>query len=322
MCSERHGQTFGTCRPLLLRLTARAKDHRLHGAGTALLLLDLLERRWRAEPQAAVIDDREREQQHCAPYQEPVEESCPHCLDRAGSTQSHRIARRRHDAQSSLVRLWRIVTPLRWFPKLRNVPTTKTRLSAERCRLTEFRSTHRLLFAVVTLVVAVHEAHGVTLEYSSASPRPPSSIARDTGSAQVSLALDWQQVTRCTRAKRPVDRCEAVVRNASPAVALSLVPIPDERILSRTDSRKVVSVQLGGSRPPAASVRLGTGLWEVEWTGKDARARMVVRNAEDFSVKARAVIGACRFRNAQCQLVADAADRAIEIPDAHRIESP
>ena len=156
----------------------------------------------------------------------------------------------------------------------------------------------------------------VGLAAVAAAARPPSSIERHAEGALVSFSHERRQVTRCTFMKTP-GHCDRRTAAVPSRAILTLTPIEDERVLSHSDPRRAVRVELGG-QPPTTAVRLGTGRWKLAWQDHAVIARMRVRGGEDFPVMLRTTVGSCARQGDQCRLVTEAIDRVIEIPSQQK----
>jgi hypothetical protein len=153
------------------------------------------------------------------------------------------------------------------------------------------------------------------------TPRPPTSIEHDGERALVAFSHQRRLVTRCTRVSAPAIHCDPATRELPARAVLALTPVPDGRALTRSDTRKVVRLTLGGTEPSTASLRLGLGAWDLQWPESSLAARMRVRSRDDFAVVLHSTEGACLLENGKCRLATASIERAIEIPSEHR-ESP
>jgi hypothetical protein len=147
---------------------------------------------------------------------------------------------------------------------------------------------------------------------------PPNSIRNGEATALVSFRHERFRVTACVPAKESREACSAALVGISSDTVVLLVPIPDGRAIQHKDPRTRERLDLGGRNPNQASVRLGVGVWEIQWQGA-ASARLRVRKGEDLGVTLTAIIGQCIKAGGECRLIPDRTTRTIRIPVEHEI---
>lgn len=154
---------------------------------------------------------------------------------------------------------------------------------------------------------------------ASSGVEPPKSIRHDEETALVSFEHKRHRITECRQAKAGSELCSGTSVEVPSEAAITLIPIPDGRAIRHQDPRKAERLDLGGSKPYRASLRLGRGPWEVEWPGAPMIARLGVRKGEDFAVSLEATTGECVKQGERCRLVPDRTTRIIRIPAEHQL---
>jgi hypothetical protein len=154
---------------------------------------------------------------------------------------------------------------------------------------------------------------------ANSGAEPPNSIRYDEETALVSFEHKRHRITECKLSKPAPELCSAISVEVPSEATVVLTPLPDGRAIRHKDPRKAERLDLGGSKPYRALLRLGRGPWEVAWPGAPMIARLGVRTGEDFAVSLEATSGECLKQGDRCRLVPDRTTRIIRIPAEHQL---
>jgi hypothetical protein len=123
-------------------------------------------------------------------------------------------------------------------------------------------------------------------------------------------------VKACTLDASKPDKKKCTETRASAEASTSIVLHPTgKRRIAGPDPRTPVTVSCGRQKN---EVELAVGTWELEWPGYAKRDRFEVEEGVAFGIKLSTAQGRCRLQKNECQLVADAISRKVEIPADRR----
>lgn len=151
---------------------------------------------------------------------------------------------------------------------------------------------------------------------SSAGQEPPSSL-EPMRHGTVNLSHEARRVTACTAKVEPQKTtCVATRQAADSTTKLTLKPVAggDPTAKDRREAREI-------SLPKdtqAQKLELGVGVWEIEWPGRSDKDRFFVAEHDEFDVKLRTEIGACKKQKDECRLKTDSTSLTVNIPQRCR----
>lgn len=152
---------------------------------------------------------------------------------------------------------------------------------------------------------------------SAAGQEPPSSL-EPVRRGTVNISHEARRVTACTaKVEQQKTSCVATRQAADSSTTLTLKPVSEGDVATK-DRREAQHVALPKEGGQVQKLELGVGIWEVEWPGRSEKDRFYVAEHDEFAVKLRTDIGACKKQKDECRLKADQTQLEVNIPQRCR----
>jgi hypothetical protein len=142
--------------------------------------------------------------------------------------------------------------------------------------------------------------------------KPPSSL-EPTQSGRVTFTHTSERVIGCSAKGKGKDlKCVADKAASDASTSLVLRPSSSSQVAEK-DKRQPVTVSLPAS-PRPVEITLGSGVWEIDWSGRSERERFYVGGGDSFNIGLASESGSCKRQKDDCLLATDKTTHKVAIP--------